>query len=162
MLISPAQHGLHLFQMCRTGVHLPDRYLMTCPVIVPTPHPHPLTSISLSVTPQQIRKASQHLHGDGSQSSRWPQCAAAIKEGATRGGKKVGQDRGEQQGRQCEAASALGLHTHTHICTCTPTHTYARVHLCSGALLPGSPCKNKHSPRQSQSISSVRMKRGVS
>lgn len=58
-----------------------------CPDHCLTPYPHYLTSISLLVTPQQIRKASQHLHGDRPQSSRWPQCAAWQLKRKRRAGK---------------------------------------------------------------------------
>lgn len=59
----------------------------------PLPYPHCLTSIPLLVSRQQIRKASQHLHGDRPQLSRWPQCAARqLKRKRRAGEMKVGQD----------------------------------------------------------------------
>lgn len=96
-----------------------------CPYDCPTPYPHSLTSISLLVSPQQIRKASQHLHGDGPQSSRWPQCAARQLKRERRAGKrKWVRIRGEQ-GRQREAASASGLRTDVCICALSDAHAHA-------------------------------------
>lgn len=129
--------------MHHTGVLLPDENLITqlqCPYDCPTPYPHSLTSISLLVSPQQIRKASQHLHGDGPQSSRWPQSAARqLKRERRAGKKKVGQDQGGSKARQREAASACGRkralarrgrrsHAHTNAHTLfMPQRTSSRV-----------------------------------
>lgn len=60
----------------------------SCSYDCPTPYPHSLTSISLLVSPQQIRKASQHLHGDRPQLSRWPQCAARQLKRERQAGKR--------------------------------------------------------------------------
>lgn len=116
----------------------------------PTPYPHSLTSISLLVSPQQIRKASQHLHGDGPHSSRWPQCAARQLKRERRAGKrKWVRIRGEQ-GRQREAASASG--PSTDVCTCTLGEAHKHAHTYAGAFMPrctpsrGLPNKNKYPP----------------
>lgn len=77
-------------------------------------------------------------------------CRAAIKEGATSGEKKVGQDRGGwKQGRQREAASASGLRA--DVCICSHAHTvHASVH-----CFPGLPSKNKYPPHASHKASAV-------
>lgn len=153
---------LHLFHMFHTGVLLPDEHLKTqlwCPCDCPTPYPHSLTSISLLVSPQQIRKASQHLHGDRPQSSRWPQCAARQLKRERRAGKrKWVRIRGEQ-GRQREAASASGLRT--NVCTCALADTHTRCVHASVHSSGSSQRKQIPTPRQSRSISSVRVSRGV-
>lgn len=128
----------------------------------PTPYPHSLTSISLLVSPQQIRKASQHLHGDGPQPSRWPQCAARQLKRERRAGKrKWVRIRGSRAGnvklpppRACARPCALS-NTHTH------TQTNTRVCSCLSARLPGSSQRKQiATPRQAQSVSSGGMKRG--
>lgn len=88
-------------------------------------------------------------------------CRTAIKEGATSREKKVGQDQGEQ-GRQREAASASGLRTDICIGVLSVTHTHTHKCSCLSALLPRS-SQQKQIPTQlqSQSVSSVRMKRRV-
>lgn len=130
-----------------------------CPCDCPTPYPHSLTSISLLVSPQQIRKASQHLHGDRPQSSRWPQCAARQLKRERRAGKrKWVRIRGEQ-GRQREAASASGLRT--NVCTCALADTHTRCVHASVHSSGSSQRKQIPTPRQSRSISSVRVSRGV-
>lgn len=53
-----------------------DPAQICCPRVSPAPYPHSLTSISPLVSPEQIRKASRCLHGDGPRPSRWPQRAA--------------------------------------------------------------------------------------
>lgn len=114
----------------------------------PTPYPHSLTSISLLVSPQQIRKASQHLHGDGPQSSRWPQCAARqLKRERREGKRKWVRIGGGEQGRQREAASASGLRTHICTCALSDANTHTRVRSCPSALLPeSSPTKTNTHP----------------
>ena len=158
--------------MYHTGVLLPDEYLTTqlrCPNDCPTPCPHSLTSISLLVSPQQIRKASQHLHGDGPQSSRWPQCAARQLKRERRAGKRKWVRIRGSRARQREAASASGLRTDVRTCALgggggRSTHTHTHEGVCSrlAALLPGSSLQKQiPAPRRSQSVSTVRMKRGV-
>lgn len=111
-----------------------------CPYDCLTPYPHYLTSISLLVTPQQIRKASQHLHGDRPQSSRWPQCAAWQLKRKRRAGKwKWVRIRGESH-RQREHASVARVHITIHTYPHAQMHVHASVH---------HPCKNKtprHAP----------------
>lgn len=122
-----------------------------CPYYCLTPYPHYLTSISLLVTPQQIRKASQHLHGDRPQSSRWPQCAAWQLKRKRRAGKwKWVRIRGESH-RQREHASVARVHISIHTYPHAQMHVHASVH---------HPCKNK-TPRHSPRTSRVRMKGGV-
>lgn len=85
-----------------------------CPYDWLTPYPHYLTSISLLVTPQQIRKASQHLHGDRPQSSRWPQCAVWQLKRKRRAGKwKWVRIRGEPD-QHCEHDSVARVHITIH------------------------------------------------
>lgn len=157
-----------------------------CPYDCPTPYPHSLTSISPLVSLRQIRKASQHFHGDGAPVEQMASvCRAAIKEGAMSGGKKVGQDHGGSWAGNVEfplpqaypwTRTHQYIHTHTHIPhTLTPhthTHTYIKLfgahthtHTLSRftALLPcSSQQKQIPSPPPSLSISSiVRMKEGV-
>lgn len=131
---------LPLHQMFLTGVLFQtsaSSHSCGAPRECPTPCPHSLTSISLLVSPQQIRKASQHLHGDGPQSSRWPQCAARqLKRERRAGERKVGQDQGWVVVVGRGAASASGLHT--DVCTCALGDTHTRVCSCPSALLRGS------------------------
>lgn len=119
------------YQMCKP-------WNSWCPYDWLTPYPHYLTSISLLVTPQQIRKASQHLHGDRPQLSRWPQCAARQLKRKRRAGKwKWVRIRGEpdqQREHDSVARVRITLRTHTH----TQMHVHASVH---------NPYKNKHQPR---------------
>lgn len=93
-------------------------------------------------------------------------CRAAIKEGATSGEKKVGQDQGGA-GPATWSCLCLGpAHGRMHLHTQRRTHTHMHAHRCVcsylSALLPGSSQqKQTPTPRQSWSVSSVRMKRGV-
>lgn len=94
-----------------------------CHYDCPTPYPPYLTSISLLVTPQQIRKASQHLHGDRPQLSRWPQCTAWQLKRKRRAGKwKWVRIRGESD-QQREHVSVtwvyITIHTHPHTNACS-------------------------------------------
>lgn len=79
------------------------------------------------------------------------------------GEKKVGQDQGEQ-GRQREAASASGLRMDVHLCICTLTitHTHTRTHILAPVhSFLGLPLQKQiPAPRQSRSISIVRMEEG--
>lgn len=101
-----------------------------CPYDCLTPYPHYLTSISLLVTPQQIRKASQHLHGDRPQSSRWPQCAAWQLKRKRRAGKwKWVRIRGELH-RQREHASVARVHITIH------TYPHAQMHVMLQCIIP--------------------------
>lgn len=149
--------------MYRTGVPLPDECLATrlrCPNDCPTPCPHSLTSISLLVSPQQIRKASQHLHGDGPQSSRWPQCAARQLKRERRAGKRKWVRIRGSRARRREAASASGLRTDVRTCALggrsTHTHTHARgLVRASVHSFPGLPCKNKYPPHAGHKASAL-------
>ena len=126
--------------MYHTGVPLPDECLTTrlrCPNDCPTPCPHSLTSISLLVSPQQIRKASQHLHGDGPQSSRWPQCAARQLKRERRAGKRKWVRIRGSRARQREAASASGLRTDVRTCALGgEKHAYTHTHMRGGLFTP--------------------------
>lgn len=117
-----------------------------------TPYPHYLTSISLLVTPQQIRKASQHLHGDRPQSSRWPQCAAWQLKRKRRAGKwKWVRIRGEpDQQREHDSVARVRITMHTH------THTDACSCLSASSLQKQTPA-----PRHSPCMSRARIKGGV-
>lgn len=124
----------------------------------PTPIPWPLFPCwslrSKSEKPPSISMAT------GPQSSRWPQCAARQLKRKRWAGKWKWVRIGGEPGQQREAASASCLRTDAHACTlsnaCAHTHTRTHVH---ASVHP--PCKNNAYPRQSQSISRVRMKRGV-
>lgn len=134
-----------------------------CPYDCPTPYPHSLTSISLLVSPRQIRKASQHLHGDRPQSSRWPQCAARQLKRKRRAGKWKWVRTGEGGGDRNVNLPVPQARARTHALVAL---SGACAHACSCLTAPSPAKKTKQKTntrplRQSQSISGVRMKRGV-
>lgn len=114
-----------------------------CPYDCPTPYPHSLTCISLLVTPQQIRKASQHLHGDRPQSSRWPQCATRQLKRKRRAGKwKWVRIRGSRAGNVKLPLPQACAQT----CALAHTHVHASMHLS---------CKNKYPAHANHKASAV-------
>lgn len=75
-------------------------------------------------------------------------CRAAIKEEATSGEMKVGQD----QGGGHEAASASSLRTDVLTCALSNAHTHTRMHVHASVHLP---CKNKYPPHANHKASAV-------
>lgn len=115
-----------------------------CPYDCPTPYPHSLTSISLLVSPRQIRKASQHLHGDRPQSSRWPQCAARQLKRKRRAGKWKWVRTGEGGGG-CSCLCLKPAHKRTHLWHLA-VHASTHVHASPHPPLEKNKTKNKYPP----------------
>lgn len=81
-------------------------------------------------------------------------CRAAIKEGAWSGGKESGSGSGGEQGRQREAASALGLRTDTCMCALCNARTHTCVHASVNSF-QSLRSKNKYPPHASNQASAV-------
>lgn len=111
----------------------------------PTPLPWP--PFPCWSVPCKSEKPPSHLHGDGPQSSRWPQCAARQLKREHERGEESGSGLGGGAGRPTWSGLCLGPRTDVRICVRSDAHTRPFTPQCTPS--PGVPSKNKHPPHAS-------------